>query len=112
MARHDSESRLAIAGNGHGDVGAREAEDLVDAFQTRPVRRDLLSMANSDPVLETLRDAVRRMKRLPQDDRRNWERLARIHRRFCVHDNWFFFAVASSISLFLRADLPPPHGCR
>ncbi|MDC0670349.1 tyrosinase family protein [Nannocystis radixulma] len=90
MARHDSESRLAIAGNGHGDVGAREAEDLVDAFQTRPVRRDLLSMANSDPVLETLRDAVRRMKRLPQDDRRNWERLARIHRRFCVHDNWFF----------------------
>lgn len=66
-------------------------ETILEKMRNRPQRRDLSTLANNDPIVDTYRDAVRLMKDLPPADPRNWIRQAEIHQNFCPHGNWFFF---------------------
>jgi tyrosinase len=53
-------------------------------------RRPVGTMQPNDPALASYRLAVERMKALPANDPRNWNRVAQIHVDFCPHGNWFF----------------------
>lgn len=59
-------------------------------IRNRPIRRNLASLAPTDPVITTLTNAVTAMKGLPSSDPRNWINQANIHRDFCPHGNWWF----------------------
>ena len=59
-------------------------------IQNRPIRRNLASLALTDPIITTLANAVTAMKGLPSSDPRNWINQANIHRDFCPHGNWWF----------------------
>ena len=65
-------------------------KELLEKIANRPVRKDINSLANDDPILEAYRKAVDQMKALPSSDKRNWPRQADIHRDFCPHGNWLF----------------------
>lgn len=65
-------------------------ESISRAIRDRPVRRDVSTLANNDVMLEAYREGIRRMRALPNSDRRNWTRIAQIHDGFCPHGNWFF----------------------
>lgn len=60
------------------------------ATVTRPVRRNVSTLASNDPILAAYSLAITRMKALPSSDRRNWTNQARIHLNFCPHGNWLF----------------------
>src|SRR5262245_13455502 len=53
-------------------------------------RQSVGSMAVNDPILQSYRIAIEKMKALPETDPRNWTRQARIHEDFCPHGNWLF----------------------
>src|SRR5215203_5692391 len=61
-----------------------------DKIKNRPVRRDVRTMANNDPVLQTYRDGIAAMQALPSSDTRNWANVAGVHSSTCPHGNWFF----------------------
>ena len=47
------------------------------------------SLAATSPVLESFRRAIEAMKRLPETNARSWTAFARVHDRFCSHNNWY-----------------------
>lgn len=65
-------------------------EEILTKIRNRPMRRDITTLAPTDSVLETFRDAVRLMKALPATDPRNWRKQAEIHQNHCPHGNWLF----------------------
>jgi len=65
-------------------------EKLKKQIQNRPVRKDVSTLANNDPILQAYRDAIAQMQALPASDPRNWNAQALIHQNFCPHGNWFF----------------------
>jgi tyrosinase len=65
-------------------------ESIKKQIENRPVRRNIATLANNDPIVQAYRDAVTQMKALPNTDRRNWTRQAQIHQDFCPHGNWYF----------------------
>lgn len=81
---------LGLSGLGLGACTQEQIEELLEQIQNRPVRRDVSSLANNDPVLNTYRDAITAMQALPEPDRRNWTRQAQIHLDHCPHGNWLF----------------------
>lgn len=65
-------------------------EELFERIRNRPVRRDVATMANNDPVLEAYRDGISQMQVLGAGDPRSWTSQANVHLNFCPHGNWFF----------------------
>ena len=64
--------------------------EILDRILNRPVRRDLGTLDNDDPIVETYREAVTAMRGLSSADGRNWDNQARIHLDHCPHENWLF----------------------
>jgi tyrosinase len=54
------------------------------------IRKDVGDLAEDDPILQTYAKAVDILKKLPINDFRRWENLAKVHVDFCPHGNWFF----------------------
>lgn len=65
-------------------------ESLLEDIENRPVRRNIDTLANNDPIIEAYRDGVAAMKALTSTDPRNWVNQAQIHADFCPHGNWYF----------------------
>lgn len=65
-------------------------ELLAEKIRNRPLRRNIASLANNDPIIQAYRTGVAAMKALPDSDGRNWNRQAKIHADFCPHGNWYF----------------------
>src|SRR5262245_59304005 len=63
---------------------------VIAAATPTVTRQSLGSLAPDDPILQSYRTAIERMKALPETDPRNWTRQARIHEDFCPHSNWLF----------------------
>jgi tyrosinase len=60
-----------------------------------PVRRSVTDLPLNDPILEALREGVRRMKAAPATDPLRWAALSAIHGvgdviNRCAHGNWYF----------------------
>ncbi len=53
-------------------------------------RKNVALLSETDPVIQSYRKAVTRMKALPASDARSWDAQARIHLNSCPHNNWFF----------------------
>lgn len=70
--------------------GCEIFEMTTKRIQNRPVRRNISSLAPNDPIIQTYKDAVAKMKALPMSDPRNWTKQAQIHYNHCPHNNWFF----------------------
>lgn len=68
----------------------QQLKDFEERVKNRPVRRDINTLTDSDPVLVSFRKAVAAMKALPAGDKRNWTAQAEIHNSFCPHGNWLF----------------------
>ena len=58
--------------------------------QTLRVRRDINTMTSTDPVIETLADAITKMHALPDSDERSWHGQAMIHLDHCHRQRWHF----------------------
>ena len=74
-------------------AGCAALLDEASAQSALPERKSLADLPLNDPVMEALRDAVRRMKATP--DRLGWSSLASIHGTSsgfnrCPHGNWYF----------------------
>ena len=65
-------------------------DELIEAIQNRPIRRNIATLPTNDPIVEAYRDAVDQMRNLPASDPRNWNAQATIHQDFCPHGNWLF----------------------
>lgn len=65
-------------------------EKLKQQIANRPVRKDVSTLANNDPILEAYRDAIAQMQALGAVDPRSWVAQANIHLNHCPHGNWFF----------------------
>ena len=65
-------------------------ETLLQAIANRPVRESITTLRDTDPTLQTYRDAVNRMRSLPPSDERNWTNQMGIHLNHCPHGNWYF----------------------
>jgi len=65
-------------------------EALFEQIKNRPVRRDIDTLSPSDPIIQTFRDGVDKMKKLATSDPRNWIAQADIHKNWCPHGNWYF----------------------
>jgi tyrosinase len=83
-------SALGVAGLALASCTEEQLKEFEEKVKNRPVRRDINSLANDDPILVSYRAAVTAMKGLPASDRRNWQRQAEIHLNFCPHGNWLF----------------------
>ena len=70
--------------------GCEIFEATTKRIQNRPIRRNISSLAANDPIIQTYKDAVAKMKALPMSDPRNWTKQAQIHLNHCPHNNWFF----------------------
>jgi tyrosinase len=57
---------------------------------TPRIRRDVMDFQDTDPFFAKYAQAVRAMHQLPQTDRRNWIRQAKIHADFCKHGRLSF----------------------
>ncbi|NVK29461.1 MAG: tyrosinase family protein [Gammaproteobacteria bacterium] len=64
--------------------------DPVPRSGANRVRVPLSSLSATHPIINTYREAVRRMKALPPSDPRSWSRQAQIHNDHCPHGNWAF----------------------
>ena len=53
-------------------------------------RRNVTDLAPDDPILEAYREAVAKMKALPDSDPESWRAQALIHQDHCPHGNWYF----------------------
>jgi tyrosinase len=83
--------RTALAGAGWGLLGScATMKSCQEAIANRPVRRNIATMAASDPILVAFKSAIAQMKALPTTDPRNWTRQAQIHNDHCPHGNWLF----------------------
>lgn len=73
-----------------------QLQEILERIQNRPVRRDINSLASSDPILEAWRDAINQMQGLPSSNNRSWAAQAEIHGtvaggfNLCTHGNWLF----------------------
>lgn len=68
-------------------------ESCVQQIQNRPTRRNISNLSPSDPIIQTYKDAVSKMKGLDSSDPSNplgWTNQANIHYNHCTHGNWFF----------------------
>lgn len=65
-------------------------DKILDQIKNRPTRRNISNLAPNDPLIQTYKDAINKMKALPSSDGRNWTRQAQIHNDHCPHGNWFF----------------------
>lgn len=85
------------------DVGAFSAASLAlwaggcdscqQQIQNRPTRRNISNLSPQDPIIQTFKDAVSKMKALDSSDPSNplgWHNQANIHLNHCTHGNWFF----------------------
>lgn len=61
-----------------------------DVVPDRPIRKNIATLADTDPILLAFQAGVAAMKALPTSDPRNWQRQAQIHQDFCPHGNWLF----------------------
>ena len=81
-------------------------DKIFEKIKNRPVRRDVRTMAASDPMLQTYRDGIAAMQGLPASDARNWATLSAVHLNTCPHGNWFFLpwhrAYLMSIEAIIR----------
>jgi tyrosinase len=66
-------------------------EDAFSQIGSRPMRRMIRNNTAANQAVDLYRTAVRAMKNLYPNDRRNWTRQAEIHLNYCPHGNWFFF---------------------
>jgi tyrosinase len=84
--------RTMMAGAGWGLLGgcATTQQSCQQQIANRPMRRNVNTMAASDPILVAYKAAITAMKALPPSDPRNWTRQAQIHNNFCPHGNWLF----------------------
>jgi tyrosinase len=83
-------------------IGAGILESNVSAIRALaaaaapPLRKSLQGLAWNDPIVATYRDAVGKMKAMPESEKLNWVNLAKIHGsdpndyHFCPHGNWYF----------------------
>ncbi len=73
-------------------IGLKSAIALAQPPANTPakLRPDVATLQSNGPELRALRAAVEALKRLPDSDPKSWAALARIHREFCPHRNWFF----------------------
>jgi len=78
-------------------------ESLLEKIRNRPVRRDLGTLAASDPIIDTYKAAVAAMKALPATDPRNWNNQAEIHFNFCPHSNWYFLPWHRAYLIYFEA---------
>lgn len=62
----------------------------VSRAATPRIRRDVMELPDNDPFFTKYAQAVRAMHQLPQGDRRNWTRQAKIHADFCKHGTLSF----------------------
>jgi len=58
------------------------------AAQSVPRRRRISELSNTDPVVRTYREGVRRLKAASGPV--NWNAIAKVHADFCPHGNWYF----------------------
>jgi tyrosinase len=65
-------------------------EHFLEEVRKRPTRKNIATLANSDPVVEAYRAGVSAMRALPAGDLRNWTQQAQIHQNSCPHGNWYF----------------------
>ena len=68
-------------------------QEQLDKIANRPVRRDISSLAATDPIIVAYETAITAMKALDTSnpgDRRSWANQAQIHNDFCPHHNWLF----------------------
>ncbi len=87
-----SDRRLFLGGVGSLAtlVALGGCDKILDQIKNRPVRKDVSTLANNDPILEAYRDAIAQMQALTPADKRNWASQANIHLNSCPHGNWFF----------------------
>lgn len=72
-----------------------QLEELLEKIRNRPVRRDISTLAATDPILESYRAAISAMQALPSSNPRSWAAQAAIHGsagsfNTCAHANWHF----------------------
>jgi tyrosinase len=70
--------------------GCGTIQGIIDAIAHRRVRKDISTLASTDPDLTTFKQAVSLMKALPSSDNRNWTNQANVHLNHCPHGNWLF----------------------
>lgn len=70
--------------------GCSIVEAILDKIAKRPVRRNVASMAATDPILVTYAAAITAMQARPSSDKRSWAYQADIHANHCPHGNWLF----------------------
>jgi tyrosinase len=91
-------SRRHLMIQGAAFAAAAGGASLIDeaSAQAAPVeRRSLADLPLNDPVMEALREGVRRLKALPANNPVRWASLAAIHGTDagpgrCPHGNWYF----------------------
>lgn len=87
LSRRDllkSSSALAVL------IATGGCDKILDQIKNRPTRRNISNLMPNDPIIQSYKDAITKMKALPSSDGRNWTRQAQIHNDHCPHSNWFF----------------------
>ena len=64
-------------------------EQIIQDIANRPTRRNIANLASNDPVLQTYRAAITKMRALPSTDPRSWQYQATIHNNSCPHGTWY-----------------------
>lgn len=86
---------VAVAGAAAAYAGSLKGLRAV-AQTGLPLRRSLGELALDDPIIETYREFVGKMKELPSSDRFSWIGFANVHGEspfafhLCPHGNWYF----------------------
>jgi len=70
--------------------GCETVDAILDQIAHRRVRKDITTLAPTDPDIVTFKQAVSLMKGLSATDNRNWTNQANIHLNHCPHGNWLF----------------------
>ncbi len=65
-------------------------ESILEQINNRPIRKNISTLSDTDPIIQAYKDGVSAMKALSSTDRRNWTAQADIHNDFCPHGNWYF----------------------
>lgn len=82
--------KTTLLGAGGMALGGCSLLTWLENIPNRPVRRDIATLAPSDPIIQAYKDAVTAMRALPATDARNWTNQANIHLNHCPHGNWLF----------------------
>ncbi len=94
LSRRDFLKLSAVGAAGLALAGCtqEQLDEILENIANRPVRRNINTMTDSDPMLVSYRAAVAAMKALPESNPRSWQAQANIHDNFCPHGNWHFLA--------------------